>query len=173
MSNPEDTEPTAAAPEEGAEPAPAVPTPAADAPAAPASEAAASADAPAPGAPKRKKGKRVVSEGIVHIHSTFNNTIISISDTTGAVVSWSSAGSVGFKGSRKGTPFAAQLAAETAAKKAADMGMRSVQVFVKGPGGGREPALRSLQQAGFAVSMIRDVTPIPHNGCRPPKRRRV
>lgn len=138
--------------------------------------AAPAASAPAegaPSAPRRKKGKRIVSEGIVHIHSTFNNTIVSITDTTGGVVSWASAGSVGFKGSRKGTPFAAQLAAENAAKKAADQGMRTVQVYVKGPGGGREPALRSLQQAGFAVTMIRDVTPIPHNGCRPPKRRRV
>ncbi|MFM8411328.1 MAG: 30S ribosomal protein S11 [Alphaproteobacteria bacterium] len=132
----------------------------------------ASGAAPA-AAPKRKKGKRTVSEGVVHIHSTFNNTIITITDPTGGVVSWASAGSVGFKGSRKGTPFAAQLAAGNAAKKAADMGMRSVYVLVKGPGGGREPALRSLQQAGFQISMIRDVTPIPHNGCRPPKRRRV
>ncbi|MBM4267606.1 MAG: 30S ribosomal protein S11 [Deltaproteobacteria bacterium] len=131
------------------------------------------APAAAGGAAKRKKGRRMVSEGVVHIHSTFNNTIVTITDTTGGAVSWASAGSVGFKGSRKGTPFAAQLAAESAAKKAADAGMRTVQVFVKGPGGGREPALRSLQAAGFSVTMIRDVTPIPHNGCRPPKRRRV
>ena len=110
---------------------------------------------------------------MVHIHSTFNNTIITITDMMGGVVSWASAGSVGFKGSRKGTPFAAQLAAESAAKKAADFGMRTVQVLVKGPGGGREPALRSLQAAGFSITLIRDVTPIPHNGCRPPKRRRV
>jgi small subunit ribosomal protein S11 len=129
--------------------------------------------AAAPSAPRRKKGKRMVSEGIVHIHSTFNNTIITITDTMGGVVAWASAGSVGFKGSRKGTPFASQLAAEAAAKKAADFGMRTVQVLVKGPGGGREPALRSLQAAGFAITLIRDVTPIPHNGCRPPKRRRV
>ncbi|MEW6271347.1 MAG: 30S ribosomal protein S11 [Thermodesulfobacteriota bacterium] len=129
--------------------------------------------AAAPATPRRKKGKRTVSEGIVHIHSTFNNTIITITDTMGGVVAWASAGSVGFKGSRKGTPFASQLAAEAAAKKAADFGMRSVQVLVKGPGGGREPALRSLQAAGFAITLIRDVTPIPHNGCRPPKRRRV
>jgi small subunit ribosomal protein S11 len=141
------------------------------APAAPAAAPAAGA-APA-AAPRRKKGKRIVSEGVVHIHSTFNNTIITITDTMGGVVSWSSAGSVGFKGSRKGTPFASQLAAESAAKKAADFGMRTVQVFVKGPGGGREPALRSLQAAGFSITLIRDVTPIPHNGCRPPKRRRV
>jgi len=123
--------------------------------------------------PKRKKARKMVSEGVAHIHSTFNNTIITITDPTGNVVAWSSAGSVGFKGSRKGTPFAAQLAAEAAAKKAMDAGVRTVQVFVKGPGAGRESALRSLQAAGFAVSLIKDVTPIPHNGCRPPKRRRV
>jgi small subunit ribosomal protein S11 len=138
-----------------------------------ATPAAAPAAGAAPAAPRRKKGKRTVSEGVVHIHSTFNNTIITITDTVGGVVSWASAGSVGFKGSRKGTPFAAQLAAESAAKKAADFGMRTVQVLVKGPGGGREPALRSLQAAGFSITLIRDVTPIPHNGCRPPKRRRV
>jgi len=138
-----------------------------------ATPAAAPATAAAPSAPRRKKGKRMVSEGVVHIHSTFNNTIVTITDTVGGVVAWASAGSVGFKGSRKGTPFAAQLAAESAAKKAADFGMRTVQVLVKGPGGGREPALRSLQAAGFSVTLIRDVTPIPHNGCRPPKRRRV
>lgn len=123
--------------------------------------------------PKRRKTKKLVSEGVAHIHSTFNNTIITITDPVGATVAWSSAGSVGFKGSRKGTPFAAQLAAENAAKKAMEYGLRSVQVFVKGPGAGRESALRSLQAAGFAVSVIKDVTPIPHNGCRPPKRRRV
>ncbi len=123
--------------------------------------------------PRRRKGKRMVSEGIVHIHSTFNNTIVTITDTQGGVVAWASSGSVGFKGSRKGTPFAAQLASESAARKAADVGMRTVQVFVKGPGGGREPALRALQAAGFQILVIRDVTPIPHNGCRPPKRRRV
>jgi small subunit ribosomal protein S11 len=109
----------------------------------------------------------------VCIHSTFNNTIVSITDPQGNVVAWASAGTVGFKGSRKGTPFAAQVAAESAARKAADAGMRSVQVHVKGPGAGRESALRSLQAAGFAINVIRDVTPIPHNGCRPPKRRRV
>jgi small subunit ribosomal protein S11 len=124
-------------------------------------------------APKRRKTKKMVSEGVAHIHSTFNNTIITITDPVGNVVAWSSAGSVGFKGSRKGTPFAAQLAAESAAKKAMEYGLRTVQVFVKGPGAGRESALRSLQAAGFAVSLIKDVTPIPHNGCRPPKRRRV
>jgi small subunit ribosomal protein S11 len=122
---------------------------------------------------RRKKTKRAVPEGVAHIHSTFNNTIVTITDPTGNVVSWASAGNVGFKGSRKGTPFAAQLAAEAAAKRAIDAGMRSVQVFVKGPGAGRESALRSLQAAGFTISLIKDVTPIPHNGCRPPKRRRV
>ena len=126
-----------------------------------------------PAAPKRRKVKKVVTEGVAHIHSTFNNTIITITDPVGGTIAWSSAGSVGFKGSRKGTPFAAQLAAENAAKKALDYGLRSVQVYVKGPGAGRESALRSLQAAGFAVSIIKDVTPIPHNGCRPPKRRRV
>ena len=124
-------------------------------------------------AARRKRAKRMVPEGVVHIHSTFNNTIISISDAQGAVIAWASAGSVGFKGSRKGTPFAAQVAAEAAARKAAEYGMRQVQVFVKGPGAGRESALRSLQAAGFTVSIIKDVTPIPHNGCRAPKRRRV
>jgi small subunit ribosomal protein S11 len=122
---------------------------------------------------RRRKVKRTVSEGVAHIHSTFNNTIITITDPAGNVVAWSSAGSVGFKGSRKGTPFAAQLAAESAAKKALDCGVRTVQVHVKGPGAGRESALRSLQSVGFAVSIIKDVTPIPHNGCRAPKRRRV
>ncbi len=114
-----------------------------------------------------------MSEGIVHIHSTFNNTIVTITDPQGATLSWASAGTVGFKGSRKGTPFAAQLAAENAARKAQEYGMRSVQVYVKGPGAGRESALRSLQAVGFQIHVIRDVTPIPHNGCRPPKRRRV
>ena len=123
--------------------------------------------------PRRKKVKRVVSEGVAHIHSTFNNTIISITDPQGNVVAWSSSGAAGFKGSRKGTPFAAQVAADMAARKAVDMGMRSVQVYVKGPGAGREAALRSLQVAGFTIALIRDVTPIPHNGCRASKRRRV
>jgi small subunit ribosomal protein S11 len=124
-------------------------------------------------ASRKKKVRKTVPEGIVSIHSTFNNTIVTITDPQGNVVAWASAGTVGFKGSRKGTPFAAQVAAESAARKAADAGMRSVQVQVKGPGSGRESALRSLQAAGFAISVIRDVTPIPHNGCRPPKRRRV
>jgi small subunit ribosomal protein S11 len=122
---------------------------------------------------KKKKTKRIVSDGVVHIHSTFNNTLITITDQVGQVLAWSSAGAVGFKGSRKGTPFAAQLAADTAAKKAMDSGVRNVQVHVKGPGAGRESALRSLQSAGFHITVIRDVTPIPHNGCRAPKRRRV
>ena len=121
----------------------------------------------------RKKEKKNVVHGQAHIKSTFNNTIVTITDPTGNVVAWASAGNVGFKGSRKGTPFAAQLAAEAAAKRAIDVGMRTVQVFVKGPGAGRESALRSLQAAGFSISLIKDVTPIPHNGCRPPKRRRV
>ena len=122
---------------------------------------------------KKKKQKRIVSEGVVHIHSTFNNTLVTITDQVGNVLAWSSAGSVGYKGSRKGTPFAAQLAADAAAKKAMDSGVRNVQVHVKGPGAGRESALRSLQSAGFHITVIRDVTPIPHNGCRAPKRRRV
>ena len=122
---------------------------------------------------RRRKAKRSVSEGVLHIHSTFNNTIVTITDQQGNVLVWSSAGQCGFKGSRKGTPFAAQVAAEAAARKAAELGMRQVQVYVKGAGAGRESALRSLQAAGFNVSIIKDVTPIPHNGCRPPKRRRV
>jgi small subunit ribosomal protein S11 len=137
-------------------------------------ESAAKATADKAGAPaKRRKAKRAVSEGVAHIYSTFNNTIVAITDPVGNVIAWSSAGSIGFKGSRKGTPFAAQLAAEAAGKKAADLGVRSVEVRVKGPGAGRESALRALQSVGFNVSVIKDVTPIPHNGCRPPKRRRV
>ena len=126
----------------------------------------------ATGRAKAKEKKNIV-QGIAHVRSTFNNTIISLSDTTGAVISWASAGTVGFKGTKKGTPFAAQLAAETAARKAMEHGMKRVDVFVKGPGSGRETAIRSLQAAGLEVSTIRDCTPIPHNGCRPPKRRRV
>jgi small subunit ribosomal protein S11 len=121
----------------------------------------------------KKKEKKNITEGVVHIQSTFNNTIITITDLSGNVVAWSSAGTQGFKGSRKSTPFAAQVAAEDAVKKAKEHGMRRVQVYVKGPGSGRESALRSLQGAGLNISLIRDVTPIPHNGCRPPKRRRV
>lgn len=122
--------------------------------------------------PKRRERKNI-ERGIAHIRSTFNNTIISITDVNGNSIAWSSAGNVGFKGSRKSTPFAAQLAADAAAKTAMEHGMRQVEVFVKGPGAGREAAIRSLQAAGLEVNMIKDVTPIPHNGCRPPKRRRV
>ena len=122
---------------------------------------------------QKKKVKKNVAAGIAHIQSTFNNTTVTITDVTGNTVSWSSAGSRGFKGSRKSTPFAAQLAAEEAARKAMEHGVRSIAVFVKGPGAGRESALRALQTAGFKVTLIRDVTPVPHNGCRPPKRRRV
>ena len=121
----------------------------------------------------RKREKKNVVHGQAHIKSTFNNTIVTITDLQGNTLSWASAGNVGFKGSRKSTPFAAQLAAEEAARRAQEHGMRSVAVFVKGPGAGRESALRALQTAGFKVTLIRDVTPIPHNGCRPPKRRRV
>lgn len=121
----------------------------------------------------KKKEKKNITDGIAHIQSTFNNTIITITDLTGNVVSWSSAGLQGFKGSRKSTPFAAQMAAEDAVRKAKEQGMRKVQVYIKGPGAGRESALRSLQLAGLTITMIRDVTPVPHNGCRPPKRRRV
>ena len=121
----------------------------------------------------KKKVKKNVQSGIAHIQSTFNNTIVTITDVSGNVVSWSSSGVRGFKGSRKSTPFAAQLAAEDAAKKAMDHGMRSICVYVNGPGSGRESALRALQSAGCKITLIRDVTPIPHNGCRPPKRRRV
>ena len=120
-----------------------------------------------------RKTKRVVSSGQVHILATFNNTIVTLTDTYGNVIAWSTAGKNGFKGSRKSTPYAAQIAAEAAAKEAHDLGLRRVEVFIKGPGGGREAAVRSLQTAGLEVTMIRDITPVPHNGCRPPKRRRV
>jgi small subunit ribosomal protein S11 len=122
---------------------------------------------------RKKKEKKNIPVGVAHIQSTFNNTIITITDPKGNTVAWSSAGTQGFKGSRKSTPYAAQMAGEDAAKKAMENGMRSVEVYVKGPGSGREAALRALQSAGFQVTLIRDVTPIPHNGCRPPKRRRV
>ncbi len=121
----------------------------------------------------KKKVRKNVGAGIAHIQSTFNNTIVTITDLAGNVVSWSTAGARGFKGSRKSTPFAAQLAAEDAARKAQDHGVSSVAIFVKGPGAGRESALRAFQNVGLRVTLIRDVTPIPHNGCRPPKRRRV
>ncbi|MFO7728389.1 MAG: 30S ribosomal protein S11 [Desulfonatronovibrio sp.] len=122
---------------------------------------------------KKKKEKKNIPTGIVHINATFNNTMITITDMAGNVVSWSSSGMSGFKGSRKSTPFAAQKAAETAAKLAQDNGMKTVGILVKGPGSGRESAMRAINIAGFKVSFIRDITPIPHNGCRPPKRRRV
>lgn len=126
--------------------------------------------------PKTKTKKRVrknIQSGIAHIQSSFNNTVVTITDVSGNVIAWSSAGVRGFKGSRKSTPFAAQLAAEDCARKAQEHGMRSICVYVNGPGAGRESALRALQSSGFKISLIRDVTPIPHNGCRPPKRRRV
>jgi small subunit ribosomal protein S11 len=121
----------------------------------------------------KKKEKKNITEGVAHIQSTFNNTIVTITDLSGNVIAWSSAGLQGFKGSRKSTPFAAQMTAEDAVRKAKEQGMRRVQVYIKGPGAGRESALRSLQLAGLTITMIRDVTPVPHNGCRPPKRRRV
>ena len=125
------------------------------------------------GATRKRRERKNIDRGAVHIQSTFNNTIVTISDTQGNTVSWASAGEMGFRGSRKSTPFAAQTAAETAAKAAMEHGMKTVEVFVKGPGQGREAAIRALQTAGLEVTLIKDVTPIPHNGCRPPKRRRV
>jgi len=135
--------------------------------------AAAASGKAKPAAKIRKKEKKNVAVGQAHIKSTFNNTIVSITDPTGAVIAWSSSGQVGYKGSRKSTPFAAQLAAEAAARRAQEHGVRKVEVFVKCPGSGREAAIRSLQAAGLEVGSISDVTPAPHNGCRPPKRRRV
>lgn len=125
------------------------------------------------GASRKKKERKNIISGIAHIRSTFNNTIVTLTDTNGNAISWSSSGSHGFKGSRKSTPFAAQVAAENAAKKAMEHGLQNIEVYVKGPGSGREAALRALQAAGFNITLIKDVTPIPHNGCRPPKRRRV
>src|SRR5436853_726398 len=143
-------------------------------PAAPVTPAAGAAGTPAAAERKsKKKTKKNVQTGIVYIQSTFNNTIITITDVSGNVLSWSSAGARGFKGSRKSTPFAAQVAAGDAAAKAMEHGLKNVSVLVKGPGAGRESALRALAAAGLKVSLIRDITPIPHNGCRPPKRRRV
>ena len=127
----------------------------------------------APVVKKKKKIKKNITSGIAYVYSTFNNTIISIADENGNVISWSSAGSKGFKGSRKSTPYAAQIAAEDAGTKAKEFGLKNLQVFVKGPGGGRESALRALQAVGFYITSIKDTTPIPHNGCRPPKKRRV
>ena len=121
----------------------------------------------------RRREKKNIISGVAHVNATFNNTMISISDVQGNVIAWSSAGAQGFKGSRKSTPYAAQMAAEDAGQKAQDHGMKSLEVFVKGPGSGRESALRALQAVGFTITFIKDVTPIPHNGCRPPKRRRV
>lgn len=121
----------------------------------------------------KSKVKKNIPHAVVHIKATFNNTIVTITDKSGAVVAWSSSGSVGFKGSRKSTPFAGQMAAENCAKKAMEHGVKSVEVYVKGPGSGREAAIRSLQAVGLEITVIKDVTPIPHNGCRPPKRRRV
>lgn len=120
-----------------------------------------------------KKVKRNIISGAAHIQTTFNNTIVTITDSNGAVIAWSSAGSLGFKGSRKSTPFAAQMASEAAAKKAKELGLKQVDVYIKGPGSGRETAIRALQAAGLEITMIKDVTPVPHNGCKPPKRRRV
>ena len=131
------------------------------------------AKATAKKATKKRRERKNVEKGCAHIRSTFNNTIITITDTNGNAVSWASAGELGYKGSRKSTPYAAQMAAETAAKIAVDQGMKTVEVYVKGPGSGRESAIRALQSVGLEISLIKDVTPIPHNGCRPPKRRRV
>ena len=128
---------------------------------------------PAGGRRPRKKERKNVTHGVVHIKSSFNNTIVSITDQEGNVISWASAGNVGFKGSRKSTPFAAQMAAEQAARRAMEHGVRKVDVVVKGPGSGRETAIRSIQNVGIEVTGIKDVTPVPHNGCRPPKRRRM
>ncbi len=122
---------------------------------------------------RRRRDRKSVDRGQAHIQSTFNNTIVTITDAAGNALSWASAGQLGFKGSRKATPYAAQMAADTAAGKVKDYGLKSIEVFVKGPGSGREAAIRALQAAGLEVTMIKDVTPVPHNGCRPPKRRRV
>ena len=122
---------------------------------------------------RKRREKKNIERGCAHIRSTFNNTIVTITDTQGTALSWASSGGLGFRGSRKSTPFASQMAAETAAKAAMEHGLKTVEVYVKGPGSGRESAIRALQTAGLEVSMIKDVTPIPHNGCRPPKRRRV
>jgi small subunit ribosomal protein S11 len=135
----------------------------------PATEAAAEPKA----APRRRREKRIVPRGAAHVKASFNNTIVSLTDPAGNVIAWSSAGAAGWKGSRKSTPYAAQVAAETAARKALDLGLKIVEVFVRGPGAGREAAIRALEATGLEVTAITDVTPIPHNGCRPPKRRRV
>jgi small subunit ribosomal protein S11 len=160
-------------PEKKPESVPAVAAP--EAPAAPVAAAASAEGGEAAGErkAKNKKNKKNINTGVVHIASTFNNTMITIADVSGNVIAWSSAGARGFKGSRKSTPFAAQVAAGDAAAKAMEHGLKTVTVFVKGPGAGRESALRAIAAAGLKVTLIRDVTPIPHNGCRPPKRRRV
>ena len=136
-------------------------------------EAEAAAAAEAKPAPRRRREKRIVPRGAAHVKASFNNTIVSLTDPAGNVIAWSSAGAAGWKGSRKSTPYAAQVAAETAARKALDLGLKVVEVFVRGPGAGREAAIRALEATGLEVTAITDVTPIPHNGCRPPKRRRV
>ena len=139
-----------------------------------AAAAPAASGAPAAGAPRaRKRERKNISSGIAHVNATFNNTMITITDAQGNTIAWSSSGTMGFKGSRKSTPYAAQMAAEDAARKASEHGVRTIEVEVSGPGSGRESALRALQAAGMTITTIRDVTPIPHNGCRPPKRRRV
>jgi small subunit ribosomal protein S11 len=124
-------------------------------------------------APRRRRERKNITSGTAHVNATFNNTVITITDAQGNAIAWSSAGSQGFKGSRKSTPYAAQMAAEDAGRKAMEHGMKTLEIYVKGPGAGRESALRALQNVGFTITAIRDVTPIPHNGCRPPKRRRV
>jgi small subunit ribosomal protein S11 len=131
------------------------------------------ATAPKKARPRKKRETKNVSQGVAHIRSSFNNTIVTITDTQGGSIAWASSGNMGFKGSKKSTPFAAQMAAESAARKSMEHGMRQVEVYVKGPGAGREAAIRALQAAGLEIVLIKDVTPIPHNGCRPPKRRRV
>jgi small subunit ribosomal protein S11 len=140
---------------------------------APAAPAAASSGASAPAGRVKRRERKNISSGVAHVNASFNNTMITITDDQGNTIAWSSAGALGFKGSRKSTPYAAQVAADAAAKKASEHGVKILEVEVKGPGAGRESALRALQAAGFTITSIRDVTPIPHNGCRPPKRRRV
>ena len=141
--------------------------------AAAATAAAPSATGAGAAARTRRRERKNITSGVAHVHSSFNNTMVTITDAQGNAIAWSSAGGMGFKGSRKSTPYAAQMAAEDAGRKAQEHGMRVLEIFVKGPGAGRESALRALQSVGFTITTIRDVTPIPHNGCRPPKRRRV
>lgn len=167
---PEAPAPEAPAPEAAAPEAPAPEAPAPEAPAAPLDPADALAAAAA-AAPRRRRGKRTISHGQMHIKATFNNTILTITDQDGKVAAWTSGGSVGFKGSRKSTPYAAQVAAELAARKAGEMGIRKLDVIVRGSGSGRETAIRTLQNMGIEITGIKDVTPVPHNGCRPKKRK--